>query len=311
MILQPTYGDSYLNGIRDGSIKIGLGLDVEDFDNHLRFKYGNFNVILGQSNVGKTDFIIWYLTALSVKHKLNWLIFSSENTIGSLKQKIIQFKTGTNLKELDEKEFIKANTWLNHKFTFINTDKLYTAKDLIDIFEEHKDRFDGAIIDPYNSLIKTGVENSHDYDYQVASELRMFCKRHNKTVYVIAHAVTESLRKKHRKDHEYEGFPIPPDSSDIEGGGKWVNRADDFIVVHRYVQHPTEWMYTQIHVRKVKETETGGKPTFIDNPISLNRMYQKFMIGRVDVISGHQEPEKPLPLGEDSFQESRDKELPF
>ena len=32
---------------------------------------------------------------------------------------------------------------------------------------------------------------------------------------------------------------MPPNASDIEGGGKFVNRCDDFIVIHRYIFHPT------------------------------------------------------------------------
>ena len=46
--------------------------------------------------------------------------------------------------------------------------------------------------------------------------------------------------------------------ADVEGGGKWGNRADDVISIHRYTQHPTRWMVSDIHVVKVKETETGG-----------------------------------------------------
>ena len=39
--------------------------------------------------------------------------------------------------------------------------------------------------------------------------------------------------------------------------------------MHRYVQHPTDFMYTHIHVRKVKEVETGGRPTMLQEPIRL------------------------------------------
>jgi len=58
-------------------------------------------------------------------------------------------------------------------------------------------------------------------------------------------------------------------ASDVEGGGKFVNRADDFIVIHRYTQHPTDFMITNIHVRKVKEIETGGRPTPMEMPIKM------------------------------------------
>jgi hypothetical protein len=63
------------------------------------------------------------------------------------------------------------------------------------------------------------------------------------------------------------GFPAAPNKADTEGGGKFSNRADEFLTIHRYVQHPTEYNVTQVHVRKVKETETGGRPTMLDEPV--------------------------------------------
>jgi hypothetical protein len=33
--------------------------------------------------------------------------------------------------------------------------------------------------------------------------------------------------------------------------------------------HPEKWMWTQIHVQKIKEMETGGKRTFKDSPFKL------------------------------------------
>ena len=61
-------------------------------------------------------------------------------------------------------------------------------------------------------------------------------------------------------------------ASDVEGGGKFVNRADDFLVIHRYIQHPTDWMYSHIHVRKVKDIDSGGRPTSLDEPIRLKSL---------------------------------------
>jgi hypothetical protein len=59
---------------------------------------------------------------------------------------------------------------------------------------------------------------------------------------------------------------MPPDKSHAEGGGKFPNKADDFMIVHRLADHPEHWMWTEIHVQKIKETETGGKRTFKENP---------------------------------------------
>jgi hypothetical protein len=309
MILDSAYDNDYLNAVRNGTLKQGLEIGCK-LDEHLVFKHGSFNVMIGQANVGKTDFIIWYLTALTIKHNLTWLIFSSENRIGGLKQKIIQYWTGKELKDLNRDEYERARNDMSMFFKFIDTNHLYSARDLIEVFEENKQHFEGAIIDPYNSLTKDLTNtNGHEYDYQIASEIRLFCKKYRKTVYIIAHAVTESLRRVHPKDHEYAGYPVPPTAADIEGGGKWVNRADDFVSIHRYTQHPNIWMYTHIHVKKIKETETGGKPTFLDSPVMCKKYYNSFQVEGIDPIKNKIVKEKPLPINtnyEKSVQHAKD-----
>ena len=62
---------------------------------------------------------------------------------------------------------------------------------------------------------------------------------------------------------------MAPNKADTEGGGKFSNRADDFITIHRHTQHPSDFNITEIHVRKIKETETGGRPTLKDDPIKF------------------------------------------
>ena len=106
----------------------------------------------------------------------------------------------------------------------------------------------------------------------MATKLRLFAKKTNTTIYLCIHAATEALRKTH-KDGDFEGHPMPPNMADAEGGGKWGNRADDFLVIHRYVADSLNWMYTHVHVRKVKETETGSKPTPLSNGVLFKYEY--------------------------------------
>ena len=115
-----------------------------------------------------------------------------------------------------------------------------------------------------NSCGPAGIPSKVQYDYEAASSLRQWAKQRDVAIWLNTHAVTQALRMKHAAGHEYAGHPIPPSSADIEGGGKFVNRADDFMVIHRYIQHPTEWMYNHIHIKKVKEVETGGRPTSME-----------------------------------------------
>ena len=160
----------------------------------------------------------------------------------------------------------------------------------------------GFLIDPYNSLAKdkdalSGL-TGHDYDYLAASMMRMFCSKNNVSIWLNTHAVTTALRSLNKKGQNYEGFPSPPMAADSEGGGKWVNRASDFMVIHRYSQHPTDWMYSHLHVRKVKEMETGGRPTPMQEPIVLRSKPGNvgFTIGGVDLIAEMRENYEQLSL---------------
>ena len=189
--------------------------------------------------------------------------------------------------------------WINDHFKIMAVDKLYSARTLMAEAKQILDvwHYDGLLVDPYNSLIKDVTllkqVGGHEYDYQIASEMRLFCKENNVTVWLNAHAVTEALRKKHSSGHEFEGLPQPCSMADVEGGGKWGNRADDVISTHRYTQHPTRWMVSDIHVVKVKETETGGRPTSLDAPISLRMQPSNvaFTVAGRDIINHS----KPLP----------------
>ena len=66
---------------------------------------------------------------------------------------------------------------------------------------------------------------------------------------------------------------MAPNKADTEGGQKVANKSDDFITIHRITQHPTDWMITEVHVRKIKDTETGGRPTSLDMPVKFE-MYR-------------------------------------
>lgn len=262
-------GYDFIKKVMDGTMKLGDGISCE-LDKYLRYKSGQFNVIVGHANVGKTAWIVFYFVSLAVHHDKKFLIYSSENTIGSLKRRIMEFFMNRPVTDFTPNDLQKAKSFVRRHFDFLRTDRTYTAEELMSAAKavHEYSKYDAMVIDPYNSLrVPRNVGNSHDYHYEIAHEMRLFCKLHNVSIYICAHAVTEALRKVHRSEHEFANHPMPPGSSDIEGGGKWVNRADDFIVIHRYTQHPMRWMETHINIRKVKEQETGGKPTFIDEPV--------------------------------------------
>lgn len=285
-----------LNSIRKGQTKEGAKIGIPQIDNFLRFKYGNFNVVLGHANVGKTTVILYLMLVYAKRLGVRWLVFSSENEPHSIVRKLIEFLEQKPINKIEEEDFDKHLKFINEHFKIINSSELFTYRRLIELATAVKSAWDykGMLIDPYNSLIKdpelSKSIGGHEYDYQATTELRLFCKKHDVSLWLNTHANTNALRIKHPIGHDYVGHPIPPMASDVEGGGKFVNRADDFLVIHRYIQHPTEWMVSHIHVRKVKEIETGGRPTPIDEPIML-----KSIIGNVGFeIEGQTILDKPI-----------------
>jgi hypothetical protein len=125
--------------------------------------------------------------------------------------------------------------------------------------------------------------STHEYHYEAASELLTFSNKNKMAVWLNTHSVTESQRIKGP-----DGLPMAPYAESTEGGGKFVNRSDCFLTFHRKVQHPDYDMRRtmEFHVRKVRETETGGEPTPIDSPIlfEMNRENTGF-IGKSSRIS--------------------------
>lgn len=281
-----------LLAVREGRVKEGYKFGHEAIDEFLRFKPKNFNIILGHANVGKTSLTVYLMLLLSLKHGIKWLIYSSENEPYSIMKKLIEYYNGEVLEKLSAARFETSLMYLQQFFVIMDISDLLTYKSLLERAQEIHDEweYDGFLIDPYNSLAKdkdamAGL-TGHDYDYLASTMMRMFCSKNNVSIWLNTHAVTEALRRTNKRGQNYEGFPSPPMAADSEGGGKWVNRASDFLVIHRYSQHPTDWMYSHLHVRKVKEMETGGRPTPMQEPVVMRSKAGNvgFEVGGIDLV---------------------------
>tara|TARA_R100000656_G_scaffold45176_2_gene36924 strand:- start:365 stop:1270 length:906 start_codon:yes stop_codon:yes gene_type:complete len=260
-----------LNDFRKGKLPEALTLGHTEFDSHFRFVQGNMNFILGHNNVGKTHFTFYLMLLYTLKHKIRWLVFSSENDVYSLLKKLIEFIEGKPINKIEQKDYEDSLKFVYDHFKFIDCNQQYTYKQLLALAKSIKDAWDyhGLLIDPINSLrknIKLG-SNAYEHSYEQLTDIRIFCKTNNITTWICAHAVTEALRRKHLKGHEFEGQIPPPSVGDSEGGAVNANRADDFLVIHRYIYSPDSWMYTRLFSCKIKMQELGYKPTSYESPL--------------------------------------------
>jgi len=257
----------YLFDYRDGKIKKGLGIGCL-LDDYYVYKQGEFNMFLGLDNVGKTNWLLWYLTALTKKYEKKWCIWSGENKVGQLKRDIIQFWVGENIKELKRSEIENYHNIINKYFYFIDNRKLYDHKQLLKIFEETD--CDGGFIDPFTGLNHNRRVGQFDRNYQICNDVREFCNRTKKTIYISIHPQTEAARRVYPPDHPLNGHIQAPRKADCEGGQVFPNRVDNFLCLHRLVAHKDLWMQTEVYVYKIKDKETGGKPTNLAEPLRFD-----------------------------------------
>ncbi len=257
--------ESYLEQWRAGTFQKGLSTGIPSFDNYFLFKRGNFNVINGFDNVGKSTGL-WYLCFLSAFfHNWRWVIYSNENKSGTVKKILIEFYWGVKINRQTVEQYEKAKSFVSEHFIFVNNDFMLNYKNVLQIadLELQKYKIDGMLIDPYNSLSfdysKLKHISTHEYHYAAASEMQIYSKKNDLCLYLNCHVVTSALRA-----------DVAPRKADTEGGGKFSNKADDFMTFHREVHNREERRKMQIYVRKIKEIETGGGYTDSDTPYILN-----------------------------------------
>lgn len=262
--------EEYLKSHRDGSFKIGLTTGWKQLDKHWRFKPEHLVLNLGHDNVGKTIFSLFLTVISAFLHNWKWIIWTGENKTGFVKMKLMQFYVGKTIKEMSEDEYLNARKFVNDHYKIIKNEEMYNYADMLQMFRLllNDSNYNAALIDPYNGLHKK-AQNEHQYDYTAIMEIRSFIKQTKMSVYINLHMVTEAVRRSYPKESEYFGHAMPPKKGDAEGGSKFANKADDFLVTHRLTQHETEWVFTQIHVLKIKESESGGRQTLLEEPIKL------------------------------------------
>jgi hypothetical protein len=258
--------DDYANG----NIEVGLDTGSKEMDEFFRYKK-EFTIINGHSNVGKTTMVLYLMVNAAIRHGWKWVVYSSENRTAALKKTLIQFAMNKSVSSMNYMERKRAYEWVGEHFTVISNKQVYSYGDIIIFLEKilRQQEVDAVFVDPYNSLkldMGNSNKNSHEYHYEAASEFLTFSTANNVAVWLNMHAFSTAQRLKGE-----DGLPVAPYAEDTEGGGKFVNRADCFVTIHRKVQHPdhSQRRITEFHVRKVRDVETGGQPTGLEDPIRL------------------------------------------
>lgn len=255
------YEKEVINGYKMDIVPYRFAL----LDQYCPAKMGELTCIIGHTNVGKTTVILWMLSMLAKEGK-KIVVYSAENRISSLVKNVYRFIYG------HSNYTIEALRRIREMFRFIKHERQFSYKDMLNqgtyLIDAGFD-FDFFFIDPYNALKIDNKNrlNTHDYHYEAIEDMRVFTMTTSKSIMLNCHTVTESQRTKpDQNGHK----PVPLDS-DVEGGAKFPNKADNTLVIHRQIGSaiPEEKYITEIHVKKVRNQEFGGEPTPYTEPIRI------------------------------------------
>lgn len=293
MILNNNFSTQYLDDYKNNRIQQGLGIGSPAFDTHVRHKQSELNVVLGLDNVGKTAVIMWYFLALSVKHGLRWCIWSGENKPAQQVRQLMEMMSGVRLKNMTDMQISKYREQVEYYFLFVDPSKMYDSKQLLDIFAAED--VHGCLIDPFTGLNHDRRKNQFDNTYEFLNASRQFCNSTQKTIYINQHCVTEATRRMYPANHDLSGHIQTPLKSHAEMGQAWANRCDNFHILHRLTQHPIHRYTTQWNVTKVKDVETGGQTTILDEPLQLDfNAGMGFVINGQNVLNDFRESPKQI-----------------
>ncbi len=225
-------------------------------DQHLTLFLGEFMVVTGIPNHGKSTWVTNMLVNLSETHLWKAAIFSPEMpVVPQYRDKIRKIKLRRPPR--DEWDAHEVDQWIDKRFRFIDSspiDDLDEEVDLKWVIDRATDAIlrDGIqvlVIDPWNELehSRRRDESMPDYIGRAIRTLKRFAKERQVAVIVVAHPTKEVGR---------EGKGRMPTPYDIEGSAHWYNKPDHVVIVHRPDENVNE---TVIRVAKVRFEESGSK----------------------------------------------------
>ena len=220
-------------------------------------------MVIGDSNIGKTNSIVHEKVCSAVVHGWKSVILPMEDPTGKIKKKIMEFYMLKKLENMDKGELDEARNFLEEMFIILKGrgGEITTIPQALNILYKITDRheIDDVMIDPYSAFDKDlgRSVSEHNYDYRIAGDIINFCTRTDTCVTLNSHTGTNSRRTRARDE---QGYLEAPFMADVEGGGKWCNRADRVIILHRKVDHSDAATRTCMDflLAKERDLETGG-----------------------------------------------------
>lgn len=229
-------------------------------DKHYTVRPGEFSVVTGIPNSGKSNWVDALMVNLAREHGWPFAVFSPENQpIEDHMARLMEMYADTPFHDgpterMRRDEMEAAKQWLDAHFSWILPDDdadwcldtvLEAAKALV-----FRKGIRGLVIDPWNELEHIRPQHMTESEYvgQCLKRMRQFGRRHGVHVWVVAHP-TKLYRD---KDGHY---PVPT-LYDISGSANWRNKSDNGLVIWR--DFKDQHAPVEIHVQKIRFKQVGS-----------------------------------------------------
>lgn len=262
--------DLYKNGMPKGTSAGIMGLD-----SYIRFGEGLVTIITGSPGSGKSEFLDYILTSLSIRENWKFGIFSFENQptkihdaklIEKIAGKAFGFRKDIS-NRVDEQTVNLVLNELFDKFKLIDKTKIDLSFEAILAKSEElimKFGVKGIVIDPYNKILHNIPNGMTETNYinSFMTRLTSFAQKWNIHIFLVAHP-TKLITDKNTKKQER------PTLYSIAGSANFYNQTDNGFVVYR----DKETGIVDIQIEKIRFSEQGklGWVSFTFN--TLTRQY--------------------------------------
>ena len=265
-ILPTNSDDTEISNQRKGLIRMGISFGYKELNKYFVYKQGNFVCFNGYPNVGKTTVVLWLLFLLAKLYQKKILIYTAENETEDMRVDLIEYYAGYKIDYMTDVQFEEASNWISEHFDFFDNDRNYTAQEFFGVIEAMEKHYDIVFADPYSAFIVGNADWGYHVD--IKNRINTWKKRTKTSVWISHHTIADAARQKDKKT----GYPPAPKPVDSENGQMWWAGSDDWVTIHRNPHHPDLWMWSELHVRKIKRNKTGGQVTEFDSPFLLRLM---------------------------------------
>lgn len=242
----------------DHGFERGVSTGWPRMDRYYTVRPGEFTVVTGIPNSGKSNWLDALLVNLARLHGWGFAMFSPENQpLEDHMSRIMEkwadqpFDEGpTPRMNRDTRDIAEA--WVSDHFTWMlpEDDTDWTIDSILERARQlvYRKGITGIVIDPWNELedqCPPGVTETQ-YISQSLKRIRQFGRRHSVHVWVVVHPA------KLYKDKD-GNYPVPT-LYDCAGSAHWRNKADNGICVWRDFGGGN---VVEIHVQKIRFRQIG------------------------------------------------------